>query len=204
MVTELPEGRAAHDSGNGAVLPEEQGDLVQALLDEVVRRLEQLFHGRYSWVVKLGDPEKVASPMAAAIPTAFIENFRHGPSYMTAGLAELRSVSRQAIHQEHQAGRIVGAKHGSRLVYPWFQFGRDGALLPGLRETRPILAAQGRTEWDLIAWLACPCDRLSNVAPVRRLVDGDLQLVLAAAKSAEKTTLQSRDLDSSGPPAGQR
>ena len=80
MVTELPEGRAAHDSGNGAVLPEEQGDSVQALLDEVVRRLEQLFHGRYSWVVKLGDPEKVASPMAAAIPTAFIENFRHGPS----------------------------------------------------------------------------------------------------------------------------
>lgn len=195
MVTEPAEESRDADRG-GDPAPSESNEFVQAVLREVDRRLAEVFRGGSAWVEQMGGEEKVVSRMLAAIPTVTIEGFPHGPLYTTAGLAQWRGVSRQAIHQARRAGRIVGVKHGNRVLYPWFQFGRRGEMLPGLREILPLLAAQGLNDREMIDWLASLSADLSGDTPIRRLAQRDISPVLGAARSAE-----TGPSTSSGPPA---
>lgn len=202
-MTEPAEESGDADRGDDPA-PSESNEFVQAVLRAVDRRLAEVFRGGPQWLEQMGGEDKVVSRMLAAIPTVTIEGFTHGPLYTSAGLAEWRGVSRQAIYQARRAGRIIGVKHGNRVLYPWFQFGQRGELLPGLREILPVLTSQGFDDWEMIDWLASPAADLSGDTPLRRLAQRDIQSVLGAAKSAERKTPRSLDSNDSGSGRGPR
>ena len=97
--------------------------------------------------------EWVAQKMVASLPSVMIGDPPVGACYTARGLALWRGVTRQAIHQQRRAGRIVDFKHGNTVVYPAFQFSHTGRTLPIVRyllETH-LTAMDDATE--IAAWL---------------------------------------------------
>ena len=78
--------------------------------------------------------EPVAKMMISSLPTAFIDDPPMGACYTARGLAAWRGMTRQAVHQQRRAGRILGFTHGREVVYPAFQFSDIGRTLPVVRD----------------------------------------------------------------------
>ncbi len=75
-----------------------------------------------------------------------------GPFYDTSGLRTWLGLSRQRIAQLVQNGEILGFKSdGGTWLYPSFQFGPLGELLPRLHEVVSILIPM--SEMTIMLWL---------------------------------------------------
>ena len=92
----------------------------------------------------------------------------------------LHGVSRQAVEKRVKDGSLLAVPGPSnRRRYPTMQFARDG-LVSGLKEVQEALPT--RNPWAVLNFFIRPDDRLDGRTPIDVLRQGDVDLVVAAAR----------------------
>ena len=84
--------------------------------------------------------------MVSALPTQHPYDEPLGPFYDTTGLVSWLGVSRQAVADRVRRGTLLACRtQDGHLVYPAWQFARDGAVRPGVVDAvGEFVAARGR------------------------------------------------------------
>jgi hypothetical protein len=93
----------------------------------------------------------------------------------------LHGVSRQRIDRRVKERMLLAVPGPSnRRLYPTIQFDRDGSVVEGLK---PVLEAlPTRNPWAALNFLARPDDRLNGRRPIDVLKQGNIALVIEAAR----------------------
>lgn len=95
--------------------------------------------------------------------------------------ALLNGVTRQAVDKRVQEGSLLAVPGPSnRRRYPTLQFDRSGVLIEGLKEVQAALPVE--SPWAVLNFLAREDDRLSGRRPIDVLRDGNISLVVDAAR----------------------
>ena len=156
---------------------------------EIERRLRALEPEEVEDLMRMWTPEQTAEAMLRPLPVARVKSPVSsviGPFYTTNSLTAVRGVSREAIRQAAGKGDILRLwTSDSQPVYPAFQFGPHGELLPGLRLVLEVLARGHEDAWLWAQWLngAEPASDLKvSVTIADRLRDGDVAGVLELAR----------------------
>jgi hypothetical protein len=93
----------------------------------------------------------------------------------------MRGVSRQAIDKRVQEGSLLAVPGPSnRRSYPTLQFNQDGTVVDGLRAVCEALPTTN--PWTIVNFLAQPDDRLNGRKPIDVLKQGNVGLVVEAAR----------------------
>jgi len=93
----------------------------------------------------------------------------------------MQGVSRQAIDKRVQEGSLLAVPGPSnRRSYPTLQFTRNGAVVAGLKTVREALPTSN--PWTVLNFLAQPDVRLKGRKPIDVLKEGDIDLVVEAAR----------------------
>ena len=129
--------------------------LTEALRERISARVEDLrAQGRS---LDLADVEELADRMLAALPTVHPLDQPLGPFYDTAGLVAWLGISRQALFDRVRRGTVLACRTSDgHLVYPSLQFGRNGAVRPGVVEAVGAFTRRGVDGWSVGAWLTTP------------------------------------------------
>ena len=95
-------------------------------------------------------------------------------------IADMLGISRQAINQRRQRGKLIGLSRGKgKYVYPLWQFTDTGKTLAGL-ET--VLEQLLRVDpWTQITFFLNPNLRLENKTPLEMLRMGEVEPVVMSA-----------------------
>jgi hypothetical protein len=117
----------------------------------------------------LGDVSIVADRLVASIPKVSAINTELGPFYTTASLSKWLGVKRQYVHILVRQNRVasLNTADGHR-IYPSFQFGTKGALLPHMPELLKILE-ENLEKPTRIIWLVTPQLELGGATPAEWL-----------------------------------
>ena len=119
----------------------------------------------------LGDLDDLAARMVSALPTQHPYDQPLGPFYDTTGLVSWLGVSRQAVADRVRRGTLLACRtQDGHLVYPAWQFARDGAVRPGVVETVGEFARRGADGWSTALWLTTPSDVFGGQSAVDYLV----------------------------------
>ena len=158
--------------------------LVARIAERVGERLDALAAAGVP-LSSLGAPDDLAERAAAALPAARHPYDGYGPFYDTTGLTKWLGVSRQALADRVRRGSLLACRTGEgHLVYPAWQFGRDGSLRDGLA---PVLRAfAGVDGWAVAAWLTTPAPALRDMSALDWLVvagDDRAAVVALAART---------------------
>lgn len=156
----------------------------QALVDALSRRI---LLGRADGALDSGaDVELLADRMVAALPTVKHEaDALIGPFYDSTTLAAWRGVTRQALSKAVAKRDLIGLKIGDgSLVFPSFQFGVSGSLLPNLRQVLALVDPDRIDPWGSALWLNTEADEFGGTTAAQALRDGRDEQVLAAARRA--------------------
>lgn len=133
-------------------------DVAQA----VERRLRALGDDQVRGLARVLTPEQAAEAMLRPLPVARVSspvNRVVGPFYTTASLTALRKVTREAIRQASARGDILRLwTSDAKAVFPAFQFGPRGELLPGLRAVLDVLTEGHEDPWLWAQWLNAGSD----------------------------------------------
>jgi hypothetical protein len=105
--------------------------------------------------------------------------------------ALMHSVSRQAIDKRVQEGSLLAVPgHRNRPSYPTLQFNQDGTVVAGLKAVCDALPTKNpRT---ILNFLAQPDDRLRGRRPIDVLKEGNVDLVVEAARRVGKQGARAR------------
>lgn len=146
-------------------------DLLEAVDRAVEARLRDV-ERRGGDVALLGDPHELAQRMAATLPVAAHPfDVELGPFYDTTGLSRWWGVSRQALADRVRRGTLLACRTADgHLVYPAFQFARDGAVRPGIAEAVAVLTRAGADGWTTAVWLTTPSSAFDGESAVDHLV----------------------------------
>jgi hypothetical protein len=119
----------------------------------------------------LGDLDDLAARMVSALPTQHPYDEPLGPFYDTTGLVSWLGVSRQAVADRVRRGTLLACRtQDGHLVYPAWQFARDGAVRPGVVEAVGEFARRGADGWSTALWLTTPSDVFGGQSAVDYLV----------------------------------
>ena len=119
----------------------------------------------------LGDLDELAARMVSALPTQHPYDEPLGPFYDTTGLVSWLGVSRQAIADRVRRGTLLACRtQDGHVVYPAWQFARDGAVRPGVVEAVGEFARRGADGWATAVWLTTPSDVFGGQSAVDYLV----------------------------------
>ena len=143
--------------------------LAEAVRVRVAQRVEELAaQGR---TLDLGDVDALAERMMAALPLVHPLDQPLGPFYDTAGLVAWLGISRQALFDRVRRGTVLACRTSDgHLVYPSLQFGRNGAVRPGVQEAVGAFTRRGVDGWSIGAWLTTPTDAFEGHSAVDYLV----------------------------------
>ena len=95
--------------------------------------------------------------------------------------AVLNNVSRQAVEKRVKDGTLLAVPGpNNRRRYPTIQFTPEG-VVPGLKDVQEALPT--RNPWAVLNFLVRPDDRLDGRKPIEVLLNGDVDLVVSAARS---------------------
>jgi hypothetical protein len=124
-------------------------------------------------------------PSRSTSPTPADEDFwdsRVGPFYDAAGAAALTRMTPSELALCVAAGDVleVTTSHGTPL-YPSFQFGPRGDLLPALRVVTHALLPISDDLWDVALWLSTPTQAFDGRSAIEILKAGDTDPVVALA-----------------------
>jgi hypothetical protein len=123
----------------------------------VERRLRALGDDQVRELASILSPDEAAQVMLRPLPVAKVSsavNRAVGPFYTTASLTAFRRVTREAIRQASARGDILRLwTSDAKAVFPAFQFGPHGELLPGLRAVLAVLAEGHDDPWLWAQWL---------------------------------------------------
>lgn len=93
----------------------------------------------------------------------------------------LMGVSRQAISKRVADGSLIAVPGPQgRRVYPTVQFNPGGTIVDGLKAVQDALPT--RNAWTVLSFLAEPESRLGGRAPIELLREGNVDLVVEAAR----------------------
>lgn len=120
----------------------------------------------------LGDPLELAGRMTATLPRAAHPlDVELGPFYDTAGLSGWWGVSRQALADRVRRGTLLACRTSDgHLVYPAFQFARDGSVRPGIVDAVAVFARHRVDGWTAAVWLTTPSPAFDDHSAVDHLV----------------------------------
>lgn len=160
--------RRGVDQGAAAAF---RAQLWQRLESGVEERLDQLADAG-DLAKALGDPAGVADRMIATLPVVRHDlDVELGPFYDTAGLSAWWGVSRQALSDRVRRGTLLACRTGDgHLVYPAFQFARDGSVRPGILEAVAVFQRHTVDGWTAAVWLTSPSPGLDGDSAVDYLV----------------------------------
>jgi hypothetical protein len=92
----------------------------------------------------------------------------------------LNGVTRQALEKRVRDGSLLAVPGpGNRRRYPAMQFTRQG-VVPGLAEVQDALPT--RDPWTILNFFVRPDERLGGRKPIELLQDGEVGLVVSAAR----------------------
>ncbi|MBG0738811.1 hypothetical protein IV500_05175 [Paeniglutamicibacter antarcticus] len=96
-----------------------------------------------------------------------------GPFYDTAGLQRWLATTRQNLGKRSSALQILACKtEDNHLLYPTWQFRRDGTVINGLTEVLTVLAQGTASPWTWALWLTSKIDdELEGMSPAEWLGD---------------------------------
>ncbi len=141
----------------------------------------------------LGDLDELAARMVSALPTQHPYDEPLGPFYDTTGLVSWLGVSRQAVADRVRRGTLLACRtQDGHLVYPAWQFARDGAVRPGVVEAVGEFVRRGADGWSTALWLTTPSDVFGGQSAVDYLVvhrasRASVQLVASTAALDART-----------------
>lgn len=94
--------------------------------------------------------------------------------------AVLNNVSRQAVEKRVKDGTLLAVPGpNNRRRYPTIQFTPEG-VVPGLKDVQEALPT--RNPWAVLNFLVRADDRLDGRKPIEVLLNGDVDLVVSAAR----------------------
>lgn len=93
--------------------------------------------------------------------------------------AQILGIKRQAVDKRRLNGKLIALPAGRAYVYPVWQF-NPGQTIPGLEKVLQHL--QVRDPWMQTAWMINSNDRLNGRSPLELLREGNLEVVIDAAK----------------------
>lgn len=101
-------------------------------------------------------------------------------------IREALGVGRERLRQLREAGRLVGISGGARrpTLYPYWQFGPDGTMLPGLEEVVRASREAGMGPETLHFFMTEPNERLSGARPAELLRRGEASSVARVLRSS--------------------
>lgn len=147
---------------------EYKSDLLAAIeirVDAIFATMES--NGRS--VETLGDVGVLADRVVASIPKVSAINDELGPFYTTASLTKWLGVKRQYVHDLVRQNRVASLiTADGHKIYPSFQFGTKGALLPHLPDLLGILEDNVEKPTRII-WLVTPQVELNGATPAEWL-----------------------------------
>lgn len=134
-----------------------------------------------------GSDALIGSPRAQtqAEPEVATLDARVGPFYDTAALLETLQVSRDTLDALVRAGDVLEVTSSDGYpLFPAFQFGQDGQLLPRLRDVLAELDPEQVDPWGDAVWLNAPAEELEDVSPATALRLGRTEDVVRLARAA--------------------
>lgn len=145
--------------------------LLDAVDEAVVARLREV-ERRGGVPAELGDPVELAERMTAALPqSGHPLDLELGPFYDTAGLSRWWDVSRQALADRVRRGTLLACRTADgHLVYPAFQFARDGSVRPGIVDAVAVFARHRVDGWTAAVWLTTASPVFDGDSAVDHLV----------------------------------
>jgi hypothetical protein len=143
-------------------------DAVDAAVQARLREVQQ----RGGTGADLGDPLELAERMTATLPRAAHPlDVELGPFYDTSGLSGWWGVSRQALSDRVRRGTLLACRTADgHLVYPAFQFARDGSVRPGIVDAVAVFARHAVEGWTAAVWLTTPSPVFDGDSAVDHLV----------------------------------
>jgi hypothetical protein len=134
---------------------------------------------------------EVLAPLEQLEPLApsFLQGIRHGRTLLEEGggvigvdrVADLLSMSRQAVNRQRQERKLLAISVGKRgYLYPVWQF-EGPRTLPGLAETLRTLS--GEDPWTHLEFFLRPNHMTDGKRPLDLLREGNLESVLHAAEA---------------------
>lgn len=136
-------------------------------------------------------PETLASRMLHSVPNVESSGKNMwdeaiGPFFDTTGLRQWKGVTRQRLDALRKSNRLIAlTSSDNRLLYPEFQFGASGELLPHLDEILPALH-RSYNDWDAALWLDTPSEEWGGKTAAQVLHGGDEEAyrrILAEARA---------------------
>jgi hypothetical protein len=82
-------------------------------------------------------------------------------------VAKARGLSRQAIHKQRRARKLLSVPYGGEEKFPVIQFTEEGQPLPGLSTVLRALHLEGA--WGTLDFLLSPDDELDGLSPIEML-----------------------------------
>ena len=160
----------------------EATEFESAVLRSLASRWQQLIP-RNAFDHTTIDPRDIAERMIATVPRENPFNDTIGPFYDTAGLTNWLNVQKQRLTTLRQQRRLLAIKTTkNRIVYPAFQFGAGGELLPHLSEVLAVLEPVMKNPLSLARWLNTPAERFDGMSAAAALRAGWADEVVAAAR----------------------
>lgn len=104
-----------------------------------------------------------------------------GGTWKTDRVMEFLDVDRaQRLDELREQGRILGVSWNDEYLYPAWQFGESGKILPGLQSV--ITKLDTYSSWEKLAFMLSRNIRLKNQStPLKELRQGNIEAVVLAA-----------------------
>lgn len=108
-----------------------------------------------------------------------------GPFFDDIGVMNVAALTTDELQTSRHFGDILALEVDDHdFLYPTFQFGDRGELLPRLRDVVQVLRPSMSDEWDIALWLRTASNRLDGRSPARLLQLGQAPIAISAAVSA--------------------
>jgi hypothetical protein len=149
-----------------------ENHIVDALRSRVRKQLDSIAAADID-LRSVGAPEAIADSMAAVLPGSHPFDELVGPFYDTSSLRKWLGLSRQRLNQRVQSHQLLACPlEDGGNVYPTWQFGSNGTVIPGVQDVLSTLSVGTNDNWQKALWFSAPSAKLANLSPKDWLLKG--------------------------------
>jgi hypothetical protein len=146
--------------------------IIDALRSRIHKQLDSIAAADID-LSSIGAPEELADSMAAVLPASHPFDELVGPFYDTSSLRKWLGLSRQRLNQRVQGNQLLACPlEDGGNVYPTWQFGSNGTVIPGVQDVLSILSKGTNDNWQKALWFSAPSAQLANLSPKDWLLKG--------------------------------
>jgi hypothetical protein len=149
-----------------------ENHIVDALRSRIRKQLDSIAAADID-LSSVGAPEAIADSMAAVLPGSHPFDELVGPFYDTSSLRKWLGLSRQRLNQRVQNHQLLACPlDDGGNVYPTWQFGSNGTVIPGVQDVLSTLSRGTNDNWQKALWFSAPSAQLANLSPKDWLLKG--------------------------------